>query len=54
MNDKEKIKEIEEKMKKIIQDSIVTEIKPKQFRNKITGEVKTQINIFELGDYEEI
>ena len=29
-------------------------IKTKKFKNKKTGEIKTQINIFELGDYEEV
>lgn len=30
------------------------EIKVKRFKNKKTGEIKTQLNIFELKDYEEI
>lgn len=25
-----------------------------RFKNKKTGEIKTQLNIFELGDYEEL
>ena len=29
-------------------------ITQKKFRNKKTGEIKTQIDIFELDDYEEI
>jgi hypothetical protein len=29
-------------------------IKTKKFRNKKTGEIKTQLNIFELKDYEEL
>lgn len=28
--------------------------KTKKFRNKKTGEIKTQLNIFELKDYEEV
>ena len=29
-------------------------IETKKFRNKKTGEIKTQLNIFELKDYEEV
>jgi len=29
-------------------------IKSKQFRHKETGEIKTQISILEMGDYEEV
>ena len=29
-------------------------IKTKKFRNKKTGEIKTQISILELKDYEEV
>ena len=29
-------------------------IKSQIFKNKITGEYKTQLNIFELGDYEKV
>lgn len=39
---KEKLKEVE------------WVIKPKRFKNKKTGEIKTQLNIFELKDYEEL
>lgn len=30
------------------------EIKSKEFRNKRTGEIKTQIPILEMGEYEEM
>ena len=34
--------------------SIEWGITTKKFRNKKTGEIKTQLNIFELKDYEEV
>jgi len=30
------------------------EIKPKKFRHKQTGEVVEQVNILDIGDYEEL
>ena len=30
------------------------EINTKKFKHKITGEIKTRLNIFELNDFEEV
>lgn len=42
------------KMKKKFEKNYITEIKQKKFRNKTTGEIKTQLSIFELKDFEEV
>lgn len=47
---KENLKSI----KQAIKENMEFEIKQKRFKHKITGEIKTQLNIFELKDYEEI
>lgn len=35
-------------------EHISVEVKERQFRNKKTGEIKTCLDVFELGDYEEV
>lgn len=41
-------------LKKLIRNSIKTEINSVQFRNKKTGETATQIPIFDMGDWERV
>jgi hypothetical protein len=49
------IDEIKAKIKEQLEAELVDfTIKPKKFRNKKTGEIKTQIPILEIGDYEEV
>ena len=40
-------------MAKVIMDTHTWVIKPKQFRNKITGEIATQISLMDIGNWEE-
>ena len=47
-------KQILNEMETILKDNIKTTITQAKFRHKKTGEIKTQISIMEIGDYEKI
>jgi len=51
MNNKQKIQMLKELSDKGL---LEWEITPRKFKHKITGEIVTQIPIFEMRDYEEI
>ena len=38
----------------LLKNSIKTEIKPKQFRHKVTGEIVNQISLLEINQYVEV
>lgn len=38
----------------LLRNSIKTEIKPKQFRHKVTGEIVNQISLLEINQYVEV
>ena len=38
----------------LLRNSIKTEIKPKQFKHKVTGEIVNQISLLELNNYIEV
>ena len=48
----DKVKEVEKKIRALIQKSITHEISAVKYRNKRTGEIATQIPIMEMGDWE--
>ena len=50
----DKVKEVEKKIKALMEKSITHEIKPVQYRHKRTGQIVTQMNIMEMGDYERV
>ena len=50
----DKVKEVEKKIRALMQKSITHEIKSVQYRNKKTGQVATQIPIMEMGDWERV
>jgi len=45
-------KNLNKEIKKILNRSITHEISAVKYRNKKTGEIATQIPIFEMGDWE--
>jgi hypothetical protein len=51
-NQKKQIKRVEIITK--IMDKVTVEFKPVEFKHKITGEIKTQIDLMELRDYERV
>ena len=50
----DKVKEVEKKIKALLQKSITHEIKPVEFRHKKTGQVVTQFSIMDIGNYERV
>lgn len=46
--------ELTQEDKDFLKENLEFEITTKRFKNKKTGEIKTQLSIFELKDYEEI
>ena len=50
----EKVKEVERKIKALMEKSITHEIKSVQYRHKKTGQVATQIPMMEIGDWERV
>jgi len=48
----DKVKEVEKKIRALINKSVTHEISAVKYRNKKTGEIATQIPIFEMGDWE--
>lgn len=47
--------ELKKEIREILDKSIVaSEVKQVQFRHKKTGEIATQINIFDMGSYEKV
>jgi len=50
----DKVAEVEKKIRALLNKSITHEIKSVQYRNKKTGQIATQIPIFEMGDWERV
>ena len=52
--EKQEVEAFRKQAEKIISDNTEFEIKQRKFRNKITGEIVTQIPILEIANFEEV
>ena len=46
--------ELKAEFEKFLNDNLEFEVKSKRFRNRKTGEIKTQIPLLDICDYDEV